>query len=73
MIKKAFFVNKLRELDFTFVRPADRVELWRQRGSSRRVNVPRRDEIPEAHVIFSLRQCGLEEDEIRAFIQSAKS
>ena len=73
MIPKQHFVNKLRELDFKFNRPGDRVELWRQKGTGKLITVPRRDLIPEAHVRHSLRQCGRGQSEIDAFIAAAKT
>jgi hypothetical protein len=73
MIKREYFVNKLRELGFAFNRQADRVDQWRQRGTGRLISVPRRDLIPEIHVALALKQCGCDEEEIKAFIASAKT
>lgn len=73
MITRERFVNKLRELNFTFIRQADKVELWRQKGTALRVTVPRRDLIPEAHVHGQLRMCGVSEPEILSFLRDARS
>jgi len=72
-VGKDHFINKLRDLNFTFNRPGARVELWRQRGTGNIISVPRRDRIPETHVRFSLHQCGCGKSEIDAFISAAKS
>jgi hypothetical protein len=72
-VPREHFVNKLRDLGFKFVREASKVELWRQRGSGNLISVPRRDLIPETHVICSLHQCGCGKSEIEAFVAAVKS
>lgn len=72
MIKREHFVNRIRLAGFTFVRQVDRVDLWRQRGSEKRITVPRRDLIPETHVIAALYQCGLSKEEVEKFIAAAR-
>lgn len=64
-------VNRLREANFTHKRQAPNVDLWRQKGTQKRVSVPRRDLLEEGIVKVILHQAGLTDDEILAFIVAA--
>ncbi len=67
-VRKERLVNLLREKGYKFKRQADRVELWRASNGTNRAAVPRRDWLEEFTVLSILRQCGLDEDEIQAFL-----
>ena len=73
MISKQHFINKIRELGYTFKRQADRVDLWRKKGGTHYISVPRSDYLEDEFVSSSLRQAGCPRDEILAFIAAAKS
>lgn len=68
MIQREQVINRLREANYSFSRQADRVEIWRQRGTGQRVNVARRDLLDEKYVQIVLKQAGLSDQEIRAFL-----
>ena len=72
MISKAHFVNKLRELGFTFKTQAKRVDIWRLKGGTQYVSVRRKKKLSEAWVILTLRNLGVCADEIQEFIKSSK-
>lgn len=61
--------NRLREAGFRFKRQADRTMLWR-RGVDR-IFVPRRNDISDEATRSILRQAGLTEPEIEAFLRAA--
>ena len=63
MIPKDALINALRSLDFTFKRQADRVEIWKQRGTTRRAAVRRRDLLDDKYAETLLRQAGMPEAE----------
>jgi hypothetical protein len=65
--------NALRPLNFTFKRQADRVMIWKQRGSTLRVSVRRNSAHDEEYARTVLRQAGMPADEIEAFIRSCKN
>jgi hypothetical protein len=65
-------INALRSLHFRFKRQADRVEIYKQSGSTRRVEVRRHDWHDETVVRTLLRQAGMPPNDINAFIASAK-
>jgi hypothetical protein len=73
VIPKQSFVNKIRLLDYTYKTRAKRTDLWRKRGGTHFIAVPLSDSLEEEFVVSSLRQAGLKDDEIRAFISAAKA
>jgi hypothetical protein len=66
-------INALRSLKFKFKRQADRVEIWKQSGSTCRVEVRRHDYHDETAVRIILKHAGMPDAEIQAFIESAKT
>lgn len=64
-------INRLRQARFKHNRQADRVIIMRQAGSGQRVNVPRRDYLPEKLVRVILAQAGLSSAEIDKFVAAA--
>ncbi len=73
MIPRSHFINKIRALGYTFKTRQKRTQLWRKRGGTHYLSVPLSDRLEEGFVVSSLRQAGCKDDEIRAFIASAKS
>ena len=63
--------ERLLRAGFTFKRSADRVEIYRQKGTIRRVALPRRDLIPEVSVRIILSQAGLSPADIDDFLKHA--
>lgn len=68
MVRREHLINAIRQKQFHFKRQADRVELYKQAGSTKRVEIPRRDLIDPAHAAFILRQAGYTDDEVRKFL-----
>ena len=73
MIPRSHYVNKIRSLNYTYKSRQKRTDLWRKRGGTHYISVPQSELLEEEFVFSSLRQAGCNEDEIRAFIASAKS
>jgi hypothetical protein len=72
MLRKQYFVNKLRELGYTFKARQKRTELWRKKGGTHCVDVPLSNSLPETYVRMVMRQCGQTTTQIEAFIREAK-
>jgi hypothetical protein len=73
MISRESFVNKIRELRYTYKSRQKRTELWRKKGGTHCIMVPLRDKLDDEFVISSLHQAGLGKEEVQAFLASAKS
>ena len=73
MIPTKQFCNKLSELGYYYKTETSKVRLWRLRGGTRIVPVPKKDLIPEAHVRSQLRQCGLSPEKIEEFLKCVVS
>lgn len=73
MIHRSHYVNKLRSLNYTYKSKQKRTELWRKRGGTHYISVPLTDYLEEEFVSWSLRQAGCDQEEIKAFMSSAKS
>lgn len=73
MILRQRFVNKLRELNYTYKTRQKRTELWRRRGGTHYASVPLSDLLEEEYVTSTLRQAGCPEEEIRSFIAAARA
>jgi hypothetical protein len=68
MVSRDALINALRSKGFTFKRQADRVELWKQSGTTRRVELRRKDQHDEVAARTLLRQAGFEVLEIDQFL-----
>jgi len=73
MIARDWFINKIRQLGFTFKGQQKRTYLWRQRGGFVYISIPKADLLEDEFVTSSLRHAGLNEEEIKQFIGAAKS
>ncbi len=73
VIPRSHYINKIRDLNYTFKERKKRVELWRKRGSTHYISVPHTELLEEDFVISTLRQAGCADADIRAFIASATS
>jgi hypothetical protein len=73
VIPRQHFVNKLRELDYTYKTKQKRTELWRKRGGTHYVSMPLSDLLEEEWVASTLRQAGEKQEDIRSFIAAAKA
>jgi hypothetical protein len=66
-------INALRALKFTFKRQADRVMIYKQRGTTRRVGVGRRDYHDESAAREVLKLAGMPPADIEKFITSTNT
>lgn len=73
VIHKSHYINKIRSLGYTYKSRQKRTDLWRKRGGTHYISVPLNDSLEDEFVFSSLHQAGCSDDEIRAFIASAKS
>jgi hypothetical protein len=70
-ISREQVTRRLREAGFSFKRQADRVEIWKLAGDTKRVNVPRRDLLLDTHVRVIIGQAGLSPTLIDDFFKNA--
>ena len=68
MIPNDALINALNGLEFSFKRQADRVMIYKKRGSTARINVRRITLHDEDYCRILLRQAGMPPDEIDRFI-----
>ncbi len=73
MVRRESFVNKIRELNYTFKSQQKRTYLWRKIGGTHYISVPKADWLEDHFVRSALRQAGESEERIEAFMVSAKS
>jgi len=72
MIRREAFINKIRELNYTFKLQQKRTYLWRKINGTHYIPVPKADLLEDEFVKNSLRQAGLSDPEIQAFLKIAK-
>jgi len=53
-IPRQSLVNALRSLGYTFKRQADRVEIYKQKGTTARQEIPRRDWLDDEYALRSI-------------------
>lgn len=73
MIPRQHFINKIRELRYSYKTTQKRTYLYRQAGTTNLIFVPMRDLISEEYVRSQLRQAGCTQEDIDSFIASAKT
>jgi hypothetical protein len=73
MVRREAFINKIRELNYTFKTQQKRTYLWRKIGGTHYISVPMADFLDDEFVTSSLRQAGVSEEEIRSFLACAHS
>jgi hypothetical protein len=73
MVRRESYINKLRELNYTFKSQQKRTHLWRKIGGTHCIFMPMKDLLDEDFVRSSLRQAGCQETEIEAFLAIAKN
>lgn len=59
--------NRLRDANFGFKKQGKRVDIWKKKGSTDRVTIPRRDFMTLGETKSILRQAGLPESDIQQF------
>jgi len=71
MVRRETYINKIRELGYTYKGQRPRINLWRK--GMHFISVPRRDLLTDEFVKSTLSQAGCQSEEILAFLSSAKS
>ena len=71
MISREQVINRLRAQQFVYQDRTKHGELYRQKNTGQRVNVPRRDFLEPEAVRLILRQAGLSNEEVADFIEGA--
>lgn len=73
MIRRQTYINKIRELGYTYKTHRKRTQLWRKVGGTHFIPVPKCDLLELSFVKSTLRQASLTAKEIESFIASAQS
>ena len=73
MISKRHFVNKLKELGYSFKEQLHYQERYRLKGGTHIIHVPRRNTLEETYVRSTLKQAGQTKEQIEQFIREAKA
>jgi len=71
MIRRESFINKIRGIGYSYKDQRPRIQLWRK--GMHFIPVPRRDLLTEEFVTSSLRQAGVDAEEIESFLRSTRS
>jgi hypothetical protein len=65
------FINKLRELGYSYRGETKRTQKWKR--GTHRVNLPRNSVLAEDWCRMTLRQCGVDDVEIESFIRACNT
>ncbi len=72
MIPRQHFLNKIRDLNYSYKKRAKRVDLYKKQGATHRIFLPQVKQLEDEFVKSSLKQAGCGEEEINAFIASCR-
>jgi hypothetical protein len=73
MIRREAFMNKIREIGFTYKTQQKRTTLWRQSGTTNYISMPMKDWLEDEYVQYELRKGGCSQQDIDSFFASCKS
>ena len=74
MVPRERLINKLRELGYTYRDQTLRSQLWRKRGGTHYVWIPKKeDPVSETYVRNLLRQCGMQPADVDTFIGACRA
>lgn len=73
MVRREAFINKIRELRYTYKTQQLRTQLWRKRGGTHVMFVPSCDLLEDDYVTGALRQAGVPDPDIKSFLAAAKA
>lgn len=69
MVPRDHFINKLRDLNYTFKTQSDKTAEWKKTGGTHRIYIRRKeDPLSDEYVRSVLKQCGCESGDIERFI-----
>lgn len=72
MVRRENFVNRIRELGYSYKSQQKRTYLYRRTNGTHYISVPMADLLEDEYVTSTLRQAGCTAEEIRTFLGSAK-
>ena len=72
MVRRDSFINKIRELDYSYKTQQKRTYLYRRKNGTSYISVPMADLLEDEYVAHALRQAGCTEESIRSFIAACK-
>ena len=72
MVRRTSFINKIRELKYTYKTRQKRTDLWRKKGTTEYISLPVTELLEDEWVLHTLRQAGVSKEEAQAFLSSAK-
>ena len=73
MIPRNAFINKIRELRYSYKSTQKRTYLYRKAGGTHYISVPMANLLEHEFVTSALRQAGCHDSEIQAFIAAART
>ena len=73
MIPRDHFINKIRELGYSFKTQKKRISYWRRPNTTLAISLPHTVLLEEVYVKATLTQAGCSIEEIESFLASAKS
>jgi hypothetical protein len=73
MVRRETFINKIRELGFSYKSQQAHTQLWKKKGTTERMFVPLAKLLEEDYVTGALRQAGDSEGDIKAFLAAANA
>ena len=72
MVRRETFINKIRELNYSYKDQQKRTYLYRKTGGTHYISVPMADLLEDEYVTSTLRQARCTEEDIKAFLASTK-
>jgi hypothetical protein len=68
MVSRDSLINAIKSKGFAFKRQTERIDLYKQKGSTKRVEIRKRDYFDRKSVTHILRTAGFSMEEVRAFL-----
>lgn len=68
MVLRTTFLNKIRELNYALHNETKRVQIYRKRGGSHLITLPKKDKLEDDFVTSSLSQAGVTQEDIKVFM-----
>lgn len=73
MVHRDSYINKIRELGYVYKSQQKRTQLYRKKGGTHRIFVPLCQLLEDEFIMCTLRQAGLNDEDIKTFMACAKS
>jgi hypothetical protein len=72
MVRREAFLNKIRELGYSYKSQQAKTQLFKKKGGTHRMFIRVTDLLEDDFVMGSLRQAGLSDQEIKQFLSCAR-